>query len=229
NSTLRDAIAIQGGGALHVAYGSQRFTNDLDFVWLGEPLSLELLLNLVDSDKLGHSISSRISKSDDRFVRATYSVNAEKGFISSFHLEGYAASPLFVCNSVQLSTGSSINVESPAEILLDKIVASLDRFEKRGAIKQTDIFDIHFILSLLKVQDFLLSDIVRKFASYAITIDESQLVGRLHTLIAYLSEKKESVAAVLSKNLDVSSAEEFDTLKMVTSTIVFLERLAQSK
>lgn len=41
-----------------------------------------------------------------------------------------------------------VRVESPAEIIADKLVAAVDRFATRGMVKLRDAFDVAFLLDL---------------------------------------------------------------------------------
>lgn len=207
---LRDIMTLQGGGAMHFIYDSPRYSADLDFV-TGAYMADELekyakeLLTEVD----GYRVETKVRKTAKGMLRMglclgqkTRGKSDKKLDRLSGHLPGVSVE-IFShdtdTSKLRDTNFGGIVSESPSEILLDKIVASIDRLAVRGTIKVTDIFDMHYILTTFGDPKMSIRDIERKAVSYGSEYSDQ----RFDNLLAwfYDSESKYLVAEGISKCL----------------------------
>lgn len=144
---LHENLILQGGGALHFIYSSPRYSEDIDFVCpdfrnkkdeLVEKLNKEMRIN---KDIVYPSTLT----SKDNFLRQSYhfkEANKPKGKIEIQEQ---------IANEYKKTVGkfTPIQVETPNEIYSDKIIATFYRIQLRNSIKDTDIYDLNYILTVL--------------------------------------------------------------------------------
>lgn len=165
-----DGIVLQGGGALHHVYGSPRFSADLDFAQaaglderdLG--LALERARAAVD-DAWGNCVLEP-ARSRGRLHRQKLRVSVRAGMTLVLSIERYEVAVHLKERRRLRAEQAEVAVEAPAEILADKVVASLDRFLARGAMKLRDVFDIDFLLRLASPDPELVR---KKLADYGLS------------------------------------------------------------
>jgi len=139
-SPLRDRLVLQGGAALHFVYGSPRLTRDLDFV---APPDAFPRFKDVAAAVPGIKLRREDLRSAPPFMRGAVqtrhggvwlSVPVE---IAGVRVEGVA--------EAEAAPGVRVAVETPDEIMTDKVVACFARMQGRGAVKPQDVFDIAYL------------------------------------------------------------------------------------
>jgi len=178
-----EEVVLQGGGALHFAYGSPRLSVDLDFVHQSSRLqelvesSAEQLRRCVESD-IGLSPDIEITRRGERLMRAKVRAPLGRNRVISCSLEFYRLRSLQPQTRPLIDLPDlSIRVESPSEILADKIVANLDR-ARRGFLKMRDVYDIWFLRERLG-QSLDMELVREKLADYGVEAgeEEFQFIG----------------------------------------------------
>jgi predicted nucleotidyltransferase component of viral defense system len=153
-SDLAEKLVFKGGTALRLAYGSPRFSEDLDF-------SLLAKISIKNLDKVIQNISQQFSEitiadiSDKRwthfallkikedFLHQTFSIKIE----ISKRLFQPSTSPGYTLTTIESQTSPLtvfMQVFTPEEIFADKIQAVQAR------IKPRDLFDLWFLAEKLK-------------------------------------------------------------------------------
>lgn len=155
-------LVFQGGTALRIAYRGSRFSEDLDFVLRRKSrpsfrriadLFATLPRALERYPLFGKGIRLKAQKSTPAFMRFVLSIPIEGTAVRDrTHLEvanvpSYANQPL-VIQTEALPVQPAIRVETPQEILSDKLTA----FGAREFVKGRDIWDIHFLMGTLNVE-----------------------------------------------------------------------------
>ena len=154
-------LVFQGGTALRLCYGGVRYSEDLDFVLSRQPPSffqhfdrpfqhlpsyVEKLFPFVDKSDI------KIQKKSDTFLRWHLLLSipelnlVDRTNIEIANIPSYAHHPL-ILNIPKIPFHPAIMVETPEEILCDKIVA----FSAREYLKGRDIWDLFFLLETLKL------------------------------------------------------------------------------
>lgn len=226
NDFLRDTLVIVGGAALHFAYSSPRYTNDIDFgadlVGNKKKIMIELANLLPELD--GNPVKFSVKKELDFFIRVSYIMELGNGFTPGVSLEGGHTPPLMGTVDYQTPFGY-VRMESPAEIMADKILASMQRLEERGSIKGTDVFDFFFITQTHQVEiphEILL----KKAVYYSFPLGISDVAGRIKQVMKKIEATKETVIKNISRQLTEAYASNFDFQKMLEGALAFLDRVA---
>ncbi len=187
-----DGLVLQGGGAVHHVYGSPRFSADLDFAQ-SPSLSQEALNEALEAvrreahDAWGRAELTQ-SMSRGRLHRQKIRVPLRPGTTIVLAVERYETPvhrperrPLEVDPS-----GITVAVESPAELIADKIAASIDRLRTRGTIKLRDLYDLD-VLRPLEAPDAAL--VLQKLMDYGLPVDLTPVDGLVATLDAFAEEE----------------------------------------
>jgi len=88
-----------------------------------------------------------------------------------------------------LPKGGSVYVESPEEILADKIVACFDRINIRGTLKPSDLFDIYYISEQFAIHNLEKELIDKKLRDYSL----APTILNTTKLFNYLNDKQNLV------------------------------------
>lgn len=223
---LKRHLIFQGGTALRLCYGGNRYSEDLDFVLDGEleDVNLEPLMELLQKQvarQYGLEVRFKLPKEKNKpnqpevrrwqvvvqipAPRHVQKINIEVCEVPS-HDNGYHLLQANYPHLPQAYRQITLRVETPVEIFADKIVA----LGARNYLKARDIWDIHFLKSYSRsgiVQD---SELVRKkLVDYRIDRDEfrqslEQRIFELDTISTHQQMLKE-----LSRFLDPDF---FDTI-----------------
>lgn len=195
-SQLSRGIVFQGGTALRLAYGGQRYSEDLDFVCgagVGEPFHLGDMPAILEKhmqERYGLSFEVHPPPATKSFHRDSVTVKrwrfvmAVPGFAGSqkIHLEfcnvpAHDAAPVLLQPRYGFLGdqygGIVLSVESEHEILADKLVA----LAGRAHLKARDVWDIRWLTQRGIEADVDL--IRRKAADYGMT----NLATRLQTAV----------------------------------------------
>lgn len=147
NPELYENLVLQGGGALHFIYSSPRYSEDLDFVCPDFRIKKDELVDKLNKEiKINSDIVyPKLSKLQDNFLRQDYKfeeANMPKGKIEIQEQ---------IANESQKTVGkfAPIEVETPNEIYADKIIANFHRMQSRNSLKDTDLYDLNYILTVL--------------------------------------------------------------------------------
>lgn len=158
---LFSQLVFQGGTALRLAYQGVRYSEDLDFVLTKKGLPVfenagELLQPLASHmKKLIPMITSaqvKAQKETDTFRRYCLTLDTDflnakdKTNIEIANVPSYDHQPVMIRHS-DLALAPAVTVETPDEILSDKILA----FAARPYVKGRDIWDIYFMMKTLNV------------------------------------------------------------------------------
>lgn len=160
NSKYANKLVLQGGNCLHYFYNSPRYSLDLDFVMnKNHKKGLTSLEDLGKDIAKGKNLTER-TKLRDRFLRTKlYDPSGISISIEVYDTDSFSPTE-------KNHAGGKLLIEEPGEIVLDKITATLDRVKNRGSFKNSDIFDMHFILENYKDINSSKTDIVRKGKEY---------------------------------------------------------------
>ncbi|MEK7790810.1 MAG: nucleotidyl transferase AbiEii/AbiGii toxin family protein [Deltaproteobacteria bacterium] len=154
-------LVFQGGTALRMCYGGVRYSEDLDFVLSRSPSSffqhfdrpfqklssyMEKQFPFVEKSEI------KIQKKSDTFLRWHLRLNIpelkleDRTNIEVANVPSYTHHPVILQIS-KIPFHPAVVVETPEEILCDKIVA----FSAREYLKGRDIWDLFFLLETLKL------------------------------------------------------------------------------
>ena len=166
-SELSDKIVLQGGNALHLVYGSPRYSRDLDFVVEDfSGFDKEKLQN-IDLNIDGLVLKPQLTKDILGFMRVAYYLPINDTQKLSLKIEIYN---MFSHTARKRQTAiGDINVEDPSEIFEDKILATIQRnITKR--IKETDLFDMYYIITNYGLPRIDKDKLNRKALRYGMTV-----------------------------------------------------------
>ena len=145
-------LVLQGGGALHHVFGSPRFSADLDFAQQPDldesALATALAQSAAEGSRAWGNCTLEAVTSKGRLHRQKLRVALDAGTSHVLAIERYEVKVHEPETRTTVGRGESVRVESPAEIIADKVVAAIDRFRTRGMMKLRDVFDIAFLLEL---------------------------------------------------------------------------------
>lgn len=156
-------VVLQGGAALHFAYGSPRLSVDVDFV--GREVGLALAeRGAMLAAAVGSALEAPARWSLGRSGRlwrgkVTLDVDAARRVV--LPVEAYEVPAHHPRAMGELGT-----VEEPVEIIADKIVASASRLASRGAVKTRDLYDLWFARSRLGAEIPSRDLVIAKLADY---------------------------------------------------------------
>lgn len=140
------AAVLQGGAALRFAYGSPRLSADVDFV--GPEIARVLEERGEAVARAAGELLARPSRWSmtraGKLVRGKVTVVADRARRLVLPIEAYEV-PAHTVRAL----GDLGAVEEPGEIAADKIVATADRFARRGTLKTTDLFDLWYVRTRL--------------------------------------------------------------------------------
>ena len=153
-----DRMAFIGGTCLHKLYGTdpRRYSEDLDFVWMGDGTPDDTLRNIADqSDSLGFERVEVVASAEARFPKVLFFYENHDGLPAKMKLEtnttlapalhGEVIHRPLVTHSTWLNEASDIPC-APLEALAGmKIVAGSVRGKSR------DIYDLHYMIEELGV------------------------------------------------------------------------------
>jgi predicted nucleotidyltransferase component of viral defense system len=152
-------LVFQGGTAIRIAYHGSRFSEDLDFVLRKKTqTSFRRIAGLFETlpaaleryPLLGTGIRLKAQKSSPTFMRFVLNIPVEgtdirdKTHLKVANIPSYSNQPL-VIQTDALPVRPAVRVETPQEILADKLIA----FGAREFVKGRDIWDIHFLMKTL--------------------------------------------------------------------------------
>lgn len=190
---LFSQMVFQGGTALRLAYQGMRYSEDLDFVLQKknlpcfanmhselQPLTSQIkkLIPLVTAAQLKvqeetHSFRRYCLILETDFLNTKDKTNIEIANIPSHKYQ------TLIIRHPDVSLSPAINVETPEEILSDKLFA----FCARDYIKGRDIWDIYFIMDTLHI--FLNKEIInmvkKKITDYNLTKNEFLILCKKKT------------------------------------------------
>lgn len=178
-STSRVAgLVLQGGGALHHVFGSPRFSADLDFAQQPDldeaALAAALSHAAAQASRTWGACTLEAAPSKGRLHRQKLRVALDAGTSYVLAIERYEVPVHEPETRPTLGRLESVRVESPAEIIADKMVAAVDRFSARGMTKLRDVFDVAFLLDFGRPgRDLVLA----KLADYGFARDLGPLAG----------------------------------------------------
>jgi predicted nucleotidyltransferase component of viral defense system len=201
-SEIARKIVFQGGTALRLCYGGQRYSEDLDFAVgdAGEPFALtevEMLLKKHVFDRYGlearfsHPSADRLFGTEQTVVKKwtfiieipgfikTPKINLEFCNVNAYDVDTLLLQPRYSFLPPQYGE-IALRVESQNEILADKIVAVADR----PFLKARDIWDIRFLtqgghttdldLVMRKIDDYHIANIFEKIDMSLARLDSAE-------------------------------------------------------
>jgi hypothetical protein len=183
-------IAFQGGTSLHLAYGSPRFSEDLDFLvddslridsigpavrqrlgqpgWL--PAGTSLTVSKAQDARNPHAFVVTVGGDD---VIGAVRVKVELWRAPGKVLSSIAASvrPVRLARGPQAGMQAFVPVEELPEILADKVFA----LAARAYLKPRDVFDLHWLKTVDQAPDCTQDDLRRRLLTYPSTLPEDWL------------------------------------------------------
>ncbi|GEM_PF-1932404 len=145
---LSENIVFQGGNALHFIYSSPRYSYDLDFVLKDKKVNLTWVVSAI-CDVLEKEYNVEKARNNNKNLKV---VERIKYWKKNSEIRGVIEIGDQISLFPIITKGEfyPLLVEQPREIFADKIVATLDRIDKRDSLKGTDLFDILYIKNVLK-------------------------------------------------------------------------------
>lgn len=201
---IRDLIGFRGGAILHLAYSSPRYTNDLDFIWLNSNdfETKSKIISILSEQKLkveDYPMEFKIKKCNEEVLRLSYTIRTnESGFNPTFIVES-ADNTKDKIDLINYNTSKGyIRVEKPEDILIDKIIATMNRFKTRQSIKDTDVFDISFLTNKKR---FITNDIIyTKSENY--DIERFEVMELLLESSTYIDLNRNKIWNSITEQLD---------------------------
>jgi predicted nucleotidyltransferase component of viral defense system len=216
-SEIGPHVCFQGGTALRLCYGGQRYSEDLDFVCgadVSEPFlldSMNAILAAKIQDRYGLAVDVHAPRADQGFdkdgvvvkrwkyhIRVPGFAAAQKIHVEFCNVPAYDASPVLLQPRYgfldDIYGGIILQAESEDEILADKMLA----LAARPYLKGRDVWDIRWLTQRGHVPDIAM--IRRKAADYG----TSDLIGKLDLAIEKLRSPAASKAFVTEMERFVS-------------------------
>lgn len=217
-------LVLQGGGALHHVFGSPRFSADLDFAQQPDLDEVLLLSALSEAAAMAReawgTCTLEPATSKGRLHRQKLRIALDAGTSHVLAIERYEV----LAHEPEIrpgAGGASLRVESPAEIVADKVVAALDRFSARGTTRLRDVFDVAFLLDLGRPgRDLVLA----KLADYGYPRDLTPLADIAASLDEVAAERLRSELRDVLPRLYL---ERFDPLPGVRKVRAFYAELSR--
>jgi len=201
---IRDMVGFRGGAVLHLAYSSPRYTNDLDFIWLQSDSfeNKSKIISILSENKLfveNMPMKFNVKKFDANTLRLSYCIETgDENFRPNFIIESTDKSNE-VYDLVKRNTPHGyILVEKPEDILIDKIIATVNRYKTRQSIKDTDVFDICFLMNKKR---FLTSQTIVQKAEYY-NINYNEILNLLTESSEYIKYNKNKIWNNICEQLD---------------------------
>ena len=191
-SASGDGAVLQGGAALHFAYGSTRLSSDVDFVGLhaGQEIARHGVALAAAAQELLDCPSQWSIRQAGRLTRGKVTLATDGVRRLVLPIEAFDIPSHFVRRVAGLGA-----VEEPLEIAADKIVASADRFARRGTLKTTDLYDLWFVCAKLAVTAPDASLIAQKLADYDQPLRHADLAAAVREISP--EELRAALAGVL--------------------------------
>jgi hypothetical protein len=203
-----DGAVLQGGAALHFVYRSPRLSADVDFVGV----KLEAVLTARSAEmtiaaqrELGVPARWSLTRSG-RMVRGKLTLEIDASRRLALPIEGYEVP----AHRAQRDARYGV-VEQPEEIAADKIVATADRYRRRGTIKLTDLYDLWFLHSRLGVAHVGAELLATKARDYGVDLARDD-VGA-----AIAATQPEELQAALEGVLPTTDLAALDTVAIVAA------------
>ncbi|GMV41010.1 MAG: hypothetical protein AMXMBFR64_27260 [Myxococcales bacterium] len=169
---------LQGGAALRFAYGSPRMSVDVDFAGVGAGGHI-CAHGPALAAAVQEAMGTPVAWSDvlvGRLTRAKLTLVLPSRTTLVLPVEAYDVA---AHRPIATAVGP---VESPEEIVADKVIATAERLERRGTAKLTDFYDIWFLRARcgadLPTRD-LLEDKLRDYGRGVSTVDITAYVEAL--------------------------------------------------
>ena len=128
-------LVLQGGGALHHVFGSPRFSADLDFAQQEDldetALGAALSQTAAEASRTWGTCTLEGLTTKGRLHRQKLRVALDAGTSHVLAIERYEVPVHEPESRPTVGRGELVRVESPAEIVADKVVAAIDRFAAR--------------------------------------------------------------------------------------------------
>jgi len=216
-------LVLQGGGAVHHVFGSPRFSADLDFAQQPDLDEVRLSAGLADAATLAQAAWGACSveavTTKGRLHRQKLRVSLDGGISHVLAIERYEIR-VHEPQTRPVLGGVAVRVESPAEIIADKVAAAVDRLSSRGMTKLRDVFDIRFLLDFGRPRREL---VLAKLADYGYPQD----LAPLRSLAAVLDEvAAERLRGELRDVLPRPDVERFDPVAAVAMVSAFYLELS---
>lgn len=165
-SEFGQELVLQGGGALKFVYDSPRYSVDIDFVLRTPARALTHFFELgrILPRVFEHPLAAVAKPVGDNMLRLSLILKMENREVLSTKIE--------IC-SVTSETAHSepsevgeVLVESPAEIIIDKLAANLDRLQRKNYVKTHDVFDVFYLINKFPSPEVKGVDVQRKLQDY---------------------------------------------------------------
>lgn len=200
------AAVLQGGAALHFAYGSPRLSADIDYVGADVGRVLEEhgeTLARAAGDLLGCPARWSMHRAG-HLVRGKITIELGPARLLALPVEAY---------EVQAHMKRTVPllgwVEEPMEIAADKIVASADRLARRGTLKMTDLYDLWHLVVRVGAEPPPQSLVEAKLIDYGQRPMGADLSSAVHSMLP------EEFRAVLDGVLPSDELDELDHRKIL--------------
>jgi hypothetical protein len=208
-------IVLQGGAALHFAYGSPRLSADVDVVGADAGTALARqgpALARVAGDQIGCPAGWSMKRAGRLWRgKVTLEIGSTRRLALPFEaLEVPAHRPV--------AHPKAGLVEDPCEIVADKLVASADRFARRGTLKATDLFDLWFLVARLGSPLPDLALIARKLEDY----EQARRGADLRS--AVLAFSAEEMRAAIEGLVPASELRDLDARRILETAAALVER-----
>jgi hypothetical protein len=225
NTSRVAGLVLQGGGALHHVFGSPRFSADLDFAQQPDldeaALGTALVQAAAEASGAWGACTVEAAPSKGRLHRQKLRVALDAGTSYVLAIERYEIPVHEPETRPALGSRQSVRVESPAEIIADKVVAAVDRLSARGVMKLRDVFDMAFLLDLGRPGP----DLVRaKLSDYGLSPDLARLAGPAALLDEVAAER---LRGELRDVLPRPHLEKFDPHQAVRRVVDLYQELSR--
>lgn len=195
HSEIRNMVGFRGGAVLHFAYSSPRYTNDLDFVWLQSNSfeNREKIISILSEKKLeveGFLMNFNVKKNNEDAFRLSYTIDTfEKGFTPTFVVES-TDKYFTTLEMIKYNTSKGfVLIEKAEDILLDKIIASVNRYKERGSIKNSDVFDMFYLSN--KKYTLSAKKLIENGLKYGICSEE--MIHLLDKVYLHINQNKDTI------------------------------------
>ena len=208
---------LQGGAALHFVYASPRLSADVDLAGTGARDALEgcgQALAGAASDLLGRPCRWSLTRAG-RLLRGKLSIEMDAARRLVLPVEAMDVPARLPRVDERFGF-----VEAPEEIVADKVVASADRWSRRGTLKTSDLFDLWYLLARCRVEPPALELVAEKRADYEMPARGQDLSGAVRAIP--FEELRSALEGILPAD-ELARLVEADVLEAAASA---LERYA---
>ncbi|MEM2956445.1 MAG: nucleotidyl transferase AbiEii/AbiGii toxin family protein [Candidatus Pacearchaeota archaeon] len=183
----RENLIIRGGAALHFFYSSPRYSSDIDaaieeggFDLYKNHIIKDLNKDICIDNKVYHP---KLAKNNTDFFRISYNQDIPNTPNGKIEVDRISAPKKFKKSEGKYSP---ILVEDPSEIYADKVIATMHRMKMRGSMKPSDLFDMDYIVNVLKTKATK-EEIRQKAKSYN---DYGWEIQVLDNVLKYITDSK---------------------------------------